>query len=55
VLDVEPDVRSAIAQELVIPLRSLVELVGALDVIVKLGVTQQVFPNASTSQIRGAK
>ena len=51
-LDVEPDVRSAIAQELVIPLRSLV---GALDVIVKLGVTQQVFPNASTSQIRGAK
>jgi hypothetical protein len=37
VLDVEPDVRSAIAQELVIPLRSLVELVGAFDVIEKKG------------------
>src|SRR5580704_3383172 len=33
VLDVEPDVRSAIARELVIPLRSLVELVGAFDII----------------------
>ena len=28
VLDVEPDVRSAVAQELVIPLRSLVGLVN---------------------------
>ena len=37
VLDVEPDVRSAIARELVIPLRSFVELVGALKVIEKQG------------------
>src|SRR5580704_15803883 len=37
VLDVEPDVRSAIARELVIPLRSLVELVGAFDIIEEKG------------------
>src|SRR5260370_40997978 len=37
VFDVEPDVRSAIASELVIPLRSLVELVGAFDVIEEKG------------------
>src|SRR6266436_329025 len=37
VLDVEPDVRSAIAQELVIPLCSLVELVGSFDVIEEKG------------------
>src|SRR5258708_34535458 len=37
VLDVEPDVRSAIAQELVIPLRSPVEQLGALDVIEEKG------------------
>ena len=36
-LDVEPDVRSAIAQQLVIPLRSLVELVGAFEVIEEKG------------------
>src|SRR6202022_4640609 len=37
VLDVQPDVRSAIASELVIPLRSLAELVGAFDVIEEKG------------------
>src|SRR6266478_9471277 len=37
VLDVEPDVRSTIARELVIPLRSLVELVGAFYVIEEKG------------------
>jgi hypothetical protein len=33
VLDVEPDVRSTVAQELVIPLGSLAERIGALEVI----------------------
>jgi hypothetical protein len=33
VLDMEPDVRGAIAKELVIPLRSLVELISGFDVI----------------------
>jgi hypothetical protein len=37
VLDVEPDVRSAIAQELVIPLGLLVELVGGFDIIEEKG------------------
>ena len=37
VLDMEPDVRGAIAKQLVIPLRSLVELVGTFDVIEEKG------------------
>jgi hypothetical protein len=37
VLDMEPDVRGAIAQQLVIPLWSLVELVGTFDVIEEKG------------------
>src|SRR5271165_5503946 len=37
VLDMEPDVRGAIAKQLVIPLRSVVELVGSFDVIEEKG------------------
>jgi hypothetical protein len=33
----EPDVRRAIAQELVVPLRSLVELVGSFDLVEEKG------------------
>ena len=37
VLNMEPDVRGAIAKELVIPLRSVVKLVGSFDVIEEKG------------------
>jgi hypothetical protein len=37
VLDMEPDVRGAIAKQLVIPLRSLMEFVGTFDVIEEKG------------------
>ena len=37
VLDMEPNVRGAIAKQLVIPLRSVVELVGTFDVIEEKG------------------